>query len=49
MFGIMAMQAGKIAQNLGDIRNQFGDEHGRARTPVINDEMVRLALDGGLL
>ncbi|MGP4058865.1 hypothetical protein ACTWP6_29305 [Mycobacterium sp. 4D054] len=49
VFGNMATQAGKIAQNLGDIRNQFGGGHGRARTPVLTDEMVRLALDGGLL
>jgi len=49
VFGNMATQAGKIAQNLGDIRNQFGGGHGRARVPVLTDEMVRLALDGGLL
>lgn len=49
VFGNLATQAGKIAQNLGDIRNQFGGGHGRARTPVLTDEMVRLALDGGLL
>lgn len=49
VFGNMATQAGKIAQNLGEIRNQFGGGHGRARIPVLADEMVRLALDGGLL
>lgn len=49
VFGDLATQASKIARNLGNIRNQFGGGHGRARTPTLTDEMVRLALDGGLL
>jgi hypothetical protein len=48
-FGQLATQASKIAKNLGNIRNEFGGGHGRARTPDLRDEMVALALDGGLL
>ncbi|SEP53357.1 Abortive infection C-terminus [Amycolatopsis saalfeldensis] len=48
-FGQVATQASKIAKNLGNIRNEFGGGHGRARTPDLRDEMVALALDGGLL
>ncbi|MDN5745283.1 MAG: abortive infection family protein [Nocardioidaceae bacterium] len=47
-FARMASQASKMAQNLGAIRNEFGGGHGRGRTPRIRDEMVDLALDGGL-
>lgn len=49
VFGQLATQASKIARNLGNMRNEFGGGHGRARTPEIRDEMVALALDGGLL
>lgn len=49
IFGNMATQASKIARNLGDIRNEFGSGHGRARQPTIRAEMVDLALDGGFL
>lgn len=48
-FGRMATQASKIARNLGNIRNEFGGGHGRARQPRVKDEMVDMALDGGLL
>lgn len=48
-FGQLAVQASRIARNLGTIRNEFGGGHGRARTPDLRDEMVALALDGGLL
>jgi hypothetical protein len=48
-FGQLATQASKISGNLGKIRNEFGGGHGRARTPDLRDEMVALALDGGLL
>lgn len=48
-FGDMATQAGKIALNLATIRNEYGGGHGRPRTPDLRDEMVLLALDGGLL
>lgn len=48
-FGDMATQARKIAGNLREIRNEYGGGHGRARTPELKDEMVSLALDGGLL
>jgi hypothetical protein len=48
-FGQLATQASKIVKNLGGIRNEFGGGHGRARTPDLQDEMVALALDGGLL
>lgn len=48
-FGQLATQASKIAKNLGSVRNEFGGGHGRARTPDLRDEMVALALDGGLL
>lgn len=43
-----ASQARKIAASLGLVRNQFGGGHGRAGMPDIRDEMVDLALDGGL-
>lgn len=49
VLGQMATQASKIARNLGDIRNGFGGGHGRAHVPRVPEEMVRLALDGGLL
>lgn len=48
-FGKMATQASKIARNLGNIRNEFGGGHGRARQPRVKDEMVDMALDGALL
>ncbi|OMQ28577.1 hypothetical protein BK799_29650 [Rhodococcus sp. D-1] len=48
-FGQMATQASRIAQNLGRIRNEYGGGHGRARVPNLDDEMVELSLDGGLL
>lgn len=48
-FSGLASQASKIARNLGVIRNQYGAGHGRARTPSFADEMLALALDGGLL
>ncbi|WP_439382171.1 hypothetical protein [Amycolatopsis lexingtonensis] len=48
-FGNLATQASKIAKNLSVVRNEFGGGHGRARTPDLRDEMVALALDGGLL
>lgn len=48
-FAAMASQASRIARNLGNIRNQFGGGHGRARQPDIRHEMVDLALDGGLI
>ncbi|ROZ63299.1 hypothetical protein EDL96_07110 [Kocuria soli] len=47
-FSTVASQACKTARNLGNIRNQYGGGHGRARTPDIREEMVDLALDGGL-
>jgi hypothetical protein len=46
--GRIASQVSKIARNLGDIRNEFGGGHGRSRTPSFADEMLTLALDGGL-
>jgi hypothetical protein len=48
-YGKMATQASKIARNLGNIRNEFGGGHGRARQPTVYPEMVHMALDGGLL
>lgn len=48
-FAAMASQASKIARNLGNIRNQFGGGHGRARKPGLRHEMVDLALDGSLI
>lgn len=48
-FGQVATQANKIALKLGGIRNEYGGGHGRARVPVLEDEMVALSLDGGLL
>jgi hypothetical protein len=49
VFGDLATQAGKIARQLAGMRNEFGGGHGRARIPKLSDEMVALALDGGLL
>ena len=49
VFGDLATQAAKIARQLSAIRNEFGGGHGRARVPTLADEMVVLALDGGLL
>lgn len=48
-YGNLATQASKMAKNLGKIRNEFGGGHGRARQPHVRDEMVDLALDGGLI
>jgi hypothetical protein len=48
-YGKLATQASKMARNLGNVRNDFGGGHGRARQPRIRDEMVDLALDGGLI
>lgn len=48
-YGALATQASKMAQSLGEIRNAVGGGHGRARRPVIRDEMVDLALDGALI
>jgi hypothetical protein len=48
-FGAIAMQACKIAKSLREIRNEYGGGHGRARLPDLTDEMVALALDGGLM
>jgi hypothetical protein len=48
-FSGLASQASKIARNLGVVRNEYGAGHGRARTPRFADEMLTLALDGGLL
>lgn len=48
-FGKLATQAGKIVGNLGDIRNDYGSGHGKARQPEIKGEMLALALDGTLL
>lgn len=47
-FGNIATQSSKIARSLGNIRNEYGAGHGRARQPRVRDEMVDLALDGGL-
>ncbi|MEV6430045.1 hypothetical protein [Nocardia sp. NPDC051463] len=48
-FGVMATQASKVALNLSDIRNDFGGGHGRFHTPDLEDEMLHMALDGGLM
>lgn len=45
-FALMASQAKKMAANLGNVRNEFGTGHGRARLPVIKDEMVTLSASG---
>ncbi|MBA0127301.1 abortive infection family protein [Haloechinothrix sp. YIM 98757] len=48
-FGNIATQSNKIVLNLATIRNTYGGGHGRARTPILKDEMVTLAFDGALL
>lgn len=48
-FARLASQASRMARNLGNIRNQYGGGHGRARHPRVRGEMVDLALDGGLI
>lgn len=45
-YGMVALQASKMAANLAEIRNTHGGGHGRARQPNLRDEMVDLALDG---
>lgn len=45
-FALMASQAKKMAANLGNVRNEFGTGHGRARVPIIKDEMVSLSASG---
>jgi hypothetical protein len=47
-FGQIATWNARIAGSLGQIRNQYGGGHGRARSPDTRDEMVAMALDGGL-
>lgn len=49
IFSRIAMNANKIAQAIGDIRNDLGSGHGHSRTPHIRDEMVDLSLDGCLM
>lgn len=48
-FGNLATQARKMTDSLGEIRNGYGSGHGRARLPVLRDEMLDLAVDGALL
>ncbi|MEU6191304.1 hypothetical protein [Nocardia sp. NPDC047038] len=48
-FGDMANQALKVARNLAEVRNNYGGGHGRFRTPDLADEMLHMALDGGLM
>jgi hypothetical protein len=45
-FALMASQAKEMAANLGNVRNEFGTGHGRARVPLIKDEMVYLSAEG---
>lgn len=45
-YNALAVQASKIAISLAQIRNAHGAGHGRARQPVVRNEMVDLALDG---
>lgn len=47
-YATLALQASKMATNLGEIRNAIGGGHGRARTPYVRAEEVDLALDGAL-
>jgi hypothetical protein len=48
-FGTMATQASKMAIALARARNEYGSGHGKPRVPQLAQEMVVLALDGGLL
>lgn len=48
-FGDMANQSMKLALNLAEIRNNYGGGHGRYRAPDMADEMLHMALDGGLM
>ena len=48
-FAKLASQASKIVRGLGNIRNDYGSGHGKARQPEIKGEMLALALDGTLL
>ena len=45
----IAANAMKIAGRLRDLRNDYGTGHGRAATPVIEDEALVLAVEGALL
>ncbi|MGV9832933.1 hypothetical protein ACWDUL_01830 [Nocardia niigatensis] len=48
-FGDMATQASKVVRNLAEIRNNYGGGHGRFTVPDLSDEMLHMALDGGLM
>ncbi|PFW98499.1 hypothetical protein CJ469_06181 [Nocardia farcinica] len=48
-FGDMATQASKVVRNLAEIRNNYGGGHGRFTVPDLDDEMLHMALDGGLM
>lgn len=48
-FGDMANQAMKLTTNLARIRNDYGGGHGRFRVHEMTDEMLHMALDGGLM
>jgi len=45
----VALHASKIAPELGNIRNEHGTGHGRARQSEHSPEMLDLALDGALM
>lgn len=47
-FAAIASNAKKMASRLGEIRNELGTGHGRARAPQIQDEMVTLCLSGAM-
>lgn len=38
-----------VATSIGDLRNRYGTGHGRARIPVVADEMATLCLESALM
>lgn len=48
-FQDMANKAMGLTNHLAELRNNYGAGHGRSRQPDLNDEMVHMALDGGLM
>ncbi|MGK5738922.1 abortive infection family protein [Micromonospora sp. URMC 103] len=45
----VASDAKKMANRLRELRNDYGTGHGRAHVPVVEDEVILLALDGALV
>jgi hypothetical protein len=49
VFRNLAEQSKKMANSMGNVRNEFGGGHGRALLPTVETEMLYLSLDGSLM